>query len=59
MIAVNIRPPKENYTRDILEASILVQNETVLWADWYMEHEDLSFDGSYIKALNLKWRKIE
>lgn len=58
VLAVNIRPAKENYSREIFEGTLLIQNEIVLWADWYMETEDLSFDGSYIKALNLKWRKI-
>lgn len=56
--AVNIRPAQENYSREIFEATLRVRDESVLWADWYMEEEDLSFDGSYIKALNLKWRKI-
>lgn len=58
VLAINIRPAKENYSREIYEGTLLIQDETVLWADWYMENEDLSFDGSYIKALNLKWRKI-
>lgn len=58
VLAVNIRPAKENYSREIFEASMLVKDEIILWAEWYMEQEDLSFDGSYIKALSLKWRKI-
>lgn len=58
VLAVNIRPATENYSREIFEGTLLVKDETVLWADWYMEQEDLSFDGSYIKALSLKWRKI-
>lgn len=58
VLAINLRPPKENRSREIYEATLMIQNETVLWADWYMETEDLSHDGSYIKALNLKWRKI-
>ena len=58
ILAVNIRPAKENCSREIFEATILVRDKTVLWADWHMEQEDLSFDGSYIKALSLKWRKM-
>lgn len=58
VLAMNIRPPKENYSREIFEATLLVKDETILWADWYMEEENFSVDGSYIKALNLKWRKI-
>lgn len=55
---INIRPPKENCDRYIYDATMIVENETVFWADSYMEKVDLSYDGSYIKALSLKWRKI-
>ena len=58
VLAINIRPSGENYSREIMEATLLIQDETVFWADQYMEQEDLSYDGSFIKALNLKWRKI-
>lgn len=52
VLALNLRPPKENCSREILDAVLLVQDETILWS------EDASCDESYIKALNLKWRKI-
>lgn len=58
ILELNIRPAKENKDRYIYEATMLVENETVFWADGYMEKEDLFYDGSYIKAMNLKWRKI-
>ena len=56
--AVNLRPAGENYSREIFEASLVVRNEEVLWADWCIESDGMSVDGNYIKALNLKWRKI-
>lgn len=55
---LKIRPAAENYSRDILEASLIVEDESIFWADSYMEKPDLSYDGSIIKALNLKWRKV-
>ncbi|BCN30999.1 hypothetical protein [Anaeromicropila herbilytica] len=58
LLELNIRPAKENYDRYIYEATMLVENETVFWADGYMENEDPAYNGSYIKAMNLKWRKI-
>lgn len=65
VLALNLRPPKENYSREILDATLLVRDETVLWTDsafWPdgqdMQQEMPSSDCSYIKALNLKWRKI-
>lgn len=58
VLAVNIRPPKENFSREIMEGTLLVRDETVLWADCYLKEEDLGYDGSCIRALSLKWRKI-
>ena len=56
--AINLRPAKENYTNYISDAALIVKDEAVFWADDYMESEDLSYDGTYIKALSMKWRKI-
>ena len=59
-----LRPPKENYSREILDATLLVRDETVLWSDdaFWPDGPDLQqeapFSVSYIKALNLKWQKI-
>jgi hypothetical protein len=58
LLELNIRPTKENYDRYIYEGTMLVKNETVFWADGHLENVDLTYDGSYIKAMNLKWRKI-
>lgn len=58
VFAVNIRPPHQEWMRDLYEATLFIKDETVFWADAYMECENLNYDGSYIKALNLKWRKI-
>lgn len=55
---IRLNPWEENYSHDIYEASLIVKDETVFWADDYMEKEDLSYDGHYIKALSMKWRKI-
>lgn len=58
LLELNIRPPKQNCNRHIYDATMLVENETVFWADEHMEKEVLPYEGSYIKAMNLKWRKI-
>jgi hypothetical protein len=59
LLELNIRPAKENCDRYIYEGTMLLKNETVFWADGYMEKEDLTYEGSYIKAMSLKWRKID
>ncbi|MCH5191736.1 MAG: hypothetical protein J1F23_06180 [Oscillospiraceae bacterium] len=55
---LKIMPATENYTRELFEASLIVEKESVFWADCYMEKPNSSYEGSIIKALNLKWRKI-
>lgn len=55
---LKIVPAAENYSREIFEASLIIDNESVFWADSYMEKPDSLHEGSIIKALNLKWRKI-
>lgn len=59
LIAMNLRPAQENYSREIFSACLLVENECVFWADDALKKEDLNYTGSFIKALNLKWRKID
>ena len=58
VIAVNIRPKKQNHFRDIYGASLIVEEETVFWTDDYTQDENAPGDTSCIKALNMKWRKI-
>lgn len=58
LVAVNLRPPLENYSREIFGATLIVKDETVFWADGSMSEENFDYKGTYIKALNLKWRQI-
>lgn len=55
---LKIMPTTENYNRELYEASLIVENESVFWADSYMEKPNDLYEGSIIKALNLKWRKL-
>lgn len=58
VLAVNIRPPRENFFPEIWEGTLRVDKETVFWADQPAGGEN-PFDGaSFISALSLKWRKI-
>ncbi len=55
---LKILPATENIAREIFEASLIVENESIFWADSYMQQPNMAYEGSMIKALNLKWRKI-
>jgi len=58
LVAMNLRPSQENYDNYIMGGTLIVKDECIFWADDWLKEEDLSHTGSYIKALNLKWRKI-
>lgn len=59
LISMSIRPAQENYSREIFSACLFVEDECIFWADHALDKEDLNHKGSFIKALNLKWRKID
>lgn len=56
---LHMRPAIENYDNFIYDATLLIQDDSVFWADSAnVQFKDATYDGSYIAALNLKWRKI-
>lgn len=59
IITLHLKPYSENYCREIYDSTLLVKDESIYWADNKLEQEDLNYQGTYIKALNLKWRKIK
>lgn len=59
LLALNLRPHRENCPRELYNATLLVKDNMIFWADDKLENEDLDYQYSYIKAINLKWRKIE
>ena len=59
VIAARLSPYAETHSREIFDASLFVQDECVHWADAYLTYEELpEYEGTWIKALNLKWRKV-
>lgn len=58
VIAMNLRPPGENCSREIYGGCLLIKDECIYWADDCLKEEDMNYQGTFIKALNLKWRKI-
>lgn len=58
LLRLNLWGPAEGFSREIFNACLFVNDECVFWADGDLDGEDLQYDGTYIKAINLKWRKI-
>ena len=60
ILAMNLRPPMSYYGRELAEGSLLLNEDgSVFWADSAMEVENLNTEGNFIRALNVKWRKLE
>lgn len=55
---LKIMPTGENLSRELSQATLLVDDSGVFWADDSLEAPNLSYEGSIIQALCLKWRKI-
>lgn len=58
LLRMNLRGFDENYSREIYDATLHVSDETVYWADGETTPDNDQFHGTWIKALNLKWKKI-
>ncbi len=64
VIELHLTTPAENSLNDMECGLLVVQNEQILWAediDCLDENETIEnfdYEYSFIKALNLKWRKI-
>lgn len=56
---MNLQPFVENYSREIYDATFRVIDETVYWADGETTPDNFQFNGTWIKALNCKWKKVE
>jgi hypothetical protein len=60
LISMNLRPAQENFSREISCACLQIKDECVFWADeTELNSKDERYDGTFVKALNLKWRKVE
>ena len=56
--ALNLRPPGDNYSAEIFEASVIVKDASVYFCDSFTEDVDLSDTGTWITAYSMKWRFI-
>lgn len=55
---IKLCPAKENYSNEIYVSTLKQEDGLIFWADTIIETEDDCQKCSYIKALNLKWKKL-
>lgn len=58
LIRMNLQSFGENCSREIYEATFHVTEEMVYWADGETEPNNIQFNGTWVKALNCKWKRI-
>lgn len=57
--AFNLRPTPDQYTSEILEASLFIKDATVFFCDSEIEKWDESYNGTWITAYSLRWRFVK
>ncbi|MCL2168566.1 MAG: hypothetical protein FWB74_00910 [Defluviitaleaceae bacterium] len=54
--ALNLRPASDNYSADIFEASLFVENASLFFCDTGLDKIDPSYEGTWIMAYGMRWR---
>ena len=52
-------PPGENYLADLYDASIFIKDCMVYFYDSYMESIPDTYEGTFIKAMGMRWRLLQ
>lgn len=59
VLAMHLRPTPDNYVSSIYCASMIIKDEAIFFCDADMDSEELSYEGTWIKALSLRWRQLK
>jgi len=59
LLGLNLRPAGDNYDSIVFSATLRIKDETILFADGDLDSDELSDDGTCVKALSLRWRFSE
>jgi hypothetical protein len=59
VLDLRIAPPIDFDSSELDSATLQIDDEGFFWADEYMEKPDMTYEGSIIRALSLKWKKLE
>lgn len=56
---LHLVPPEENYLGDLFDASIFIKDLMIYFYDTAFHEIPESYDGTWVKALGMRWRKCE
>ena len=57
--ALNLRPFGEEYTSEVSEASLFLEDAVIFFCDGGVDRIDESYSGTWIKSYSLRWRFVE
>lgn len=58
VLALNLRPAKDNYCSDLLSATIILKDKAILFYDAEVNSDDEDYEGTWINALGMRWRSL-
>lgn len=58
VLALNLRPAKDNYCSDLFSATIMLKDETILFYDDEVNSEQRDYEGTWINDLGMRWRLL-
>lgn len=59
VLALNLRPAKENYTSELFSATFMLKNKTILFYDDDVSSEQKDYEGTWLSALGMRWRILQ
>lgn len=59
VLALNLRPAKDNYTSELFSATILLKDKTILFYDDDVSSEQEDYEGTWVNALGMRWRFLQ
>jgi hypothetical protein len=58
VLALNLRPAKDNYLSDLFSASIIIKDKTILFYDDDVKSEQKEYEGTWVNSLGMRWRYV-
>lgn len=59
VLALNLRPAKDNYSSDLYSATIILKDETIIFFDSDYVSDMKDYEGTCINSLGMRWRFIK
>ena len=56
VLALNLRPCQDNYSADLHDASLFIQDEVLYFFDSRLDNINKSYDGTWIESYSIRWR---